>query len=116
MSARTPGRIVVSIVIPCLNEEKNIGPSYERIRRVFDSVSDADFQLIFVDDGSTDETLLCIRNLIAVDSRCGVVVNARNYGVYRSSFNALKYASGGVVVPMLPIDMQDPPELIPSFI
>jgi len=116
MSARTPGRIVVSIVIPCLNEEKNIGPSYERIRRVFDSVSDADFQLIFVDDGSTDETLLCIRNLIAVDSRCGVVVNARNYGVYRSSFNALRYASGDVVVPMLPIDMQDPPELIPSFI
>ena len=116
MSNKTTGQTLVSIVIPCLNEERNIKPCYERIRLVFEAVPTADFQLIFVDDGSTDKTLDRINDLISQDSRCGVVVNARNYGVYRSSFHALKYAQGDVIVPMLPVDLQDPPELIPRFL
>ena len=116
MSIRTTGQTLVSIVIPCLNEERNIQPCYERVRQVFDAVPTADFQLIFVDDGSTDKTLELIKDLIAHDTRCGVIVNARNYGVYRSSFHALKYAYGDVTVPMMPVDLQDPPELIPQFL
>jgi glycosyltransferase involved in cell wall biosynthesis len=99
-----------------LNEERNIRPCYDRIREVFESIHDADFQLIFVDDGSNDETLKRIHALISIDSRCGVIVNARNYGVYRSSFHALRYASGDVVIPMMPVDLQDPPELIPKLL
>jgi len=107
---------LVSIVVPCLNEELNIQPCYERVRQVFDAMPTVDFQLIFVDDGSTDNTLDRITDLISNDSRCGVVSNARNYGVYRSSFHALKYALGDVTVPMMPVDLQDPPELIPQFL
>ena len=107
---------LVSIVVPCLNEEQSIRPCYERVRQIFEEIPNADFQLIFVDDGSIDRTLERITDLIAKDKRCGVVVNARNYGVYRSSFHALKYAIGDVVVPMMPVDLQDPPELIPQFL
>jgi glycosyltransferase involved in cell wall biosynthesis len=45
-----------------------------------------------------------------------LIVNQRNYGVYRSSFSALKYANGDWVIPMMPVDLQDPPEVIPKFI
>ena len=116
MSNLLGSQTLVSIVIPCLNEDQNIKPCYERIKQVFDALPTADFQLIFVDDGSTDNTLERITELILQDSRCGVIVNARNYGVYRSSFHALKYAHGDVTVPMLPVDLQDPPELIPRFL
>ena len=116
MNKKTISQTLVSIIVPCLNEELNIQPCYERVRQVFDAMPTADFQLIFVDDGSTGNTLDRITDLISNDSRCGVISNARNYGVYRSSFHALKYALGDVTVPMMPVDLQDPPELIPQFL
>jgi len=110
------GPVRVSIIVPCLNEELNIDRCYQRVSDVFAELEDVDFDIIFVDDGSVDGTSGKIKDLVSRDSRCSLIVNARNYGVYRSSFHALKYATGDVVIPMLPVDLQDPPELIPEFV
>jgi glycosyltransferase involved in cell wall biosynthesis len=107
---------LISIIVPCLNEEQNVGRCYEAVAAVFKGLPGYDFELIYVDDGSTDGTEKAIRKLIDADRRCCLIVNARNFGVYRSSFHALKFANGHAVMPMLPVDLQDPPELIPEFV
>jgi glycosyltransferase involved in cell wall biosynthesis len=110
-----PIQHLISIITPCLNEQDNVNIFYREISRVFSQMDNCEFELIFVDDGSTDETVSRIREIIKLDSRCKLLINARNFGVYRSSFNALKYAKGNAVIPLLPVDLQDPPELIPRF-
>jgi len=107
---------IISIIAPCYNEELNIKPFYDEIVRVFLSLPDYDFQLIFADDCSTDSTVQIVKNIISNDSRVEIVINHRNFGVYRNSFNALRYAKGIATIPMLPVDMQDPPSLIPKML
>lgn len=107
---------VISIIIPCLNEEGNISRCYGAIVETFTQIPNCDFELIFVDDGSSDRTAERIKELIKEDSRCHLIVNARNFGVYRSSFNALKYTTGDATIPLMPVDLQDPPSLIPEFV
>ncbi len=112
-----PTRRVVSIVVPCLNEIDNVENCYRRVVDVFErELTDYDFQLIYCDDGSTDGTRELLRDLVGQDSRVIVVMNARNYGVYRNSFNAMKYATGDALIPMMPVDLQDPPEVIVEFV
>jgi glycosyltransferase involved in cell wall biosynthesis len=112
MSRRT-----ISIVVPCFNEADNVGPCYETLRRIFEEQLPAyDFELIFADNASDDGTLPALRALAASDPRVKVIVNSRNYGPFRSCFNAMLRASGDALVPMLAVDLQDPPELIPTFV
>lgn len=107
---------IISIVTPCLNEEENVEVFYRAIVSTFDAIPRADFELLFVDDGSTDATAQKIRVLIEKDSRCRLIIHGRNVGVYRSAFHALRFAGGDATIPLMPIDLQDPPELIPKFI
>lgn len=112
MSRRT-----ISIVSPCYNEEENVRPCYEAIRRIFEErLPDCDFELIFCDNASKDGTIAALRQLAAEDPRVKVILNSRNYGPFRSAFNAILRASGDAVVPMLAVDLQDPPELIVTFV
>tara|TARA_Y100000389_G_C17468934_1_gene528421 strand:- start:4859 stop:5806 length:948 start_codon:yes stop_codon:yes gene_type:complete len=106
----------VSIIAPCFNEEKNIDIFYDNILAVFSNLQDYTYELIFVDDASSDETVNQIKKIINNDKKVKLVVNARNYGVYKNSFNGIQYATGEVLVPMLPVDLQDPPELIREFL
>lgn len=111
----TPRRI--SIVAPCFNEADNVRPCYEAVRRVFaERLPGYDFELIFADNASTDGTGAVLRALAAADRRVKVIFNSRNYGPFRSCFNAMLRASGDALVPMLAVDLQDPPELIPTFV
>ena len=108
---------VISIVSPCYNEEDNVRQCYEAVRVVFEKeLPDYDFEHIFADNGSKDETVRVLRELAATDKRVKVIVNSRNYGPFRSAFNAILRASGDAVIPMLAVDLQDPPELIPTFV
>ena len=110
-------RRVISIVAPCFNEADNVGPCYETVRRLFEEQLPAyDFEIIFADNASTDGTAAVLRELAAADPRVKVILNSRNYGPFRSSFNALLHASGDACIPMLAVDLQDPPELIPVFV
>lgn len=110
---------LISVVAPCYNEELNIQACYQEVVSLFEgdgALSAYDVELIFADNNSNDRSLEILRDLAATDPRVKVVANARNYGPFRSTFNALRYAQGDAVIPMLPVDLQDPPELIPSFI
>ena len=108
---------LISVVSPCFNEEDNVANCHETVRRIFDEhLPGYDRQHIFVDNASTDRTVEIIKEIAAEDPSVGLVVNTRNYGVFRSSFNGLRYASGDAILVMLPVDLQDPPELLPEFV
>lgn len=109
--------IKISIIVPCFNEEDNVEVFTERLDNVFSSVKKTvDFEIVFVDDCSTDNTISKIIKYLDLNPQHQLVVNQRNYGVYRSTFAALKFTNGDWVIPMMPIDLQDPPEVILELI
>ena len=110
-------RQTISIVSPCYNEEDNVRNCYEVVRALFDQhLSAYEREHIFTDNASTDSTVSVLREIAAQDPAVKVIVNSRNFGLFRSTFNALRYATGDATLVMLPVDLQDPPELLPEFV
>ena len=105
---------VLTIVSPCFNEIYNIKDCYEEVKKIFELEPLNQYlrEHIIVDDFSTDGTKEILIEFEKNDKRIKVIFNARNFGVYRTSYHGLKYATGSVIVPMLPVDLQDPPEFI----
>jgi len=107
----------ISISSPCYNEEDNVERCYRAVKELFEGpLKGYRREHIFVDNASTDGTVDILKDVAAKDPAVKVVVNARNFGVFRSAFNGLKYTTGDAVVVLLPVDLQDPPELIPEFV
>jgi len=107
----------ISVVSPCYMEEDNVEHCYRTVKAIFEEhLPNYQLEHIFVDNCSTDETVNILRRLAAEDEGLKVVVNSRNFGSYRSAFNGLKFATGDAIVLLLPVDLQDPPELIPEFV
>ncbi len=107
----------ISVVSPCFNEEDNVENCYLVVKQIFEEhLPEYRCQHVFVDNASTDGTVEKLREIAAKDPNVGVVVNSRNFGVFRSSFNGLRHADGDAVLVMLPVDLQDPPEKIPEFV
>lgn len=108
---------LISIVTPCYNEEDNVALCYETVRALFETkLSAYDYEHIFCDNASTDSTVAILREIAGADKRVRVIVNARNFGPFRSMFNGLLNTRGDAVLVFLAADMQDPPELIPDFV
>jgi glycosyltransferase involved in cell wall biosynthesis len=106
----------ISVITGCFNEEENIRELYTRICAVFETqLVDHSFELIVIDNASTDRTVEVLRQIAGSDPRVRVIVNNRNFGHIRSGYHAFLQASGDAVVAMVS-DLQDPPELIPRFI
>jgi glycosyltransferase involved in cell wall biosynthesis len=107
----------ISIVSPCYNEQDNVRECHETVRALFErDLPGYQREHIFADNSSTDGTVAALREIAANDPAVKIVVNARNFGVFRSTFNALRYASGDATLLMLPVDLQDPPDLLPQFV
>lgn len=107
---------LVSIVVPVFNEQGNIFPVYEAVRRVFDPVSDRyRFEMVFTDNHSTDATFAELQQLAAKDERVRVFRFSRNFGFQRSIYTGYMQARGDVAV-QIDCDLQDPPELILAFL
>lgn len=106
---------LISIVSGCFNEEANVEELYARICRQFEVLHRYTFELIFIDNASTDATVSKIKALAVQDARVKLIVNARNFGHIRSPIHGILQASGDAVISMAS-DLQDPPELIPDFI
>lgn len=104
----------VSVVIPCLNEEENAQEIAQAVIAQLDSVAES-FEVIFIDNGSTDRTVEIVRGLCAEDPRIRLIVNTRNFGQLRSPTHGIFQARGRAVIGIV-ADFQDPPELIPEFI
>ncbi|WP_201838708.1 glycosyltransferase family 2 protein [Microvirga zambiensis] len=107
----------ISVVSPCFNEEENVYACYKRVKEIFEQeLPNYHLEHIFADNASTDRTVEILREIAASDSNVKVILNARNFGPFRSLFNGLRYATGDAILVFLPVDLQDPPELIPEFV
>lgn len=112
-----PRKLVISVVTPCYNEELNVRECRDAVRDVFvRELPGYDYEHIFCDNASTDATLERLRELAAEDPRVRVIANARNFGPFNSMFNGLLACTGDAIIPFVPADLQDPPELIPQFV
>jgi dolichol-phosphate mannosyltransferase len=105
----------ISIISPCFNEEDNIGELYSRVSQVMDAHPEYQFELLLIDNASTDRTVERIREIIARDARVKAIVNMRNFGHIRSPYWGILQTTGDATV-YLASDLQDPPELIPQFL
>ncbi|MDQ2084633.1 glycosyltransferase family 2 protein [Xanthobacteraceae bacterium Astr-EGSB] len=107
----------ISIVTPCYNEELNIADCYQAVRDLFtDHLSGYRRQHIFCDNASTDRTVEILKSIAETDPDVRIIVNSRNFGPLRNTYNGAMAATGDGVLLFLPADMQDPPELIPEFV
>lgn len=105
----------ITILIPCYNEEKSIGILYKRLKSLIDSISDYQFEVLLIDDGSKDNTLAELRKLHMQDSHVSFLSLSRNFGKENAMLAGLDFADGDAVI-LMDADLQDPPELIPQMI
>ena len=106
----------ISILIPTYNEEENITLAYQRVTSVMKGlVSKYNFEIVFIDIGSTDKSRDMIRELCKEDRRVKAIFNAINFGYSRSHFYGLTQMTGDAVV-LVHADLQNPPELIPKVV
>jgi glycosyltransferase involved in cell wall biosynthesis len=106
---------LISIVLPCYNEEGNVEEVYRRIGEIVADLPQYRYEFIFIDNASEDRTQSVLRGLAARDSRVKVIINSRNFGALRSQYHAILRARGDAVITMS-TDLQDPPALIKEFI
>ena len=112
--ARTGTRLV-SIVVPLFNEAKNVEPLYRELETEAPKVDDVTWEYIFVDDGSTDDSLLVLARLADEDKKVKVVSLARNFGKEVALSAGVTYALGDAVV-TIDADLQHPPALLPDLV
>lgn len=105
---------LISIVVPCYNEESAIKIFYQEINRISKEMSGVNFEFVFVDDGSSDQTLLEMEKLHRRDQRVRFVSFSRNFGKEAALLAGLEYAKGDYVATM-DVDLQDPPSLLPEM-
>ena len=105
----------MGLVLPCYNEEGNVDELYERLVKVLGELRDYTFEMLFIDNASTDGTVARVKALVERDPRVKLIVNARNFGHIRSPFHGMMESAGDCVIVMC-TDLQDPPELIPQFL
>ena len=110
-----PGRQTISILVPCYNEEAVLQEFYGRVSAVADSIAKYDFEMLFVNDGSSDRTLEILRELRRKDKRVSYVDLSRNFGKEIAMIAGIDYLKGDAAV-IMDADLQDPPEMIAEMI
>ncbi len=106
----------ISIVTSCFNEEDNISILYKKLSAIIDNLqSRYDFEIIFIDNASTDFTQDELKKIALDDKRVKLILNSRNFGNIKSPYYAICQATGDAII-YLASDLQDPPELIYDFI
>jgi polyisoprenyl-phosphate glycosyltransferase len=111
-----PGKKLISVVIPVFNEQDNIDPLHGALVPVLAGLEDRyDFEILFTDNHSTDETFQVLRRLAARDRRVRALRFSRNFGFQRSILTGYNHARGDAAIQM-DCDLQDPPALIPLFL
>lgn len=107
----------ISVITPCFNEEASIIECVEEVRKVFErDLPNYELEHIFCDNCSTDRTVQILKQLAATDQRIKIIINSRNFGILKNTYNGVLNASGDAAILFMPVDLQDPPELIPEFI
>lgn len=105
----------ISVLIPCYNEEENVIPLSEAIVAEFDALGGYDYEIVFIDNCSTDGTRANLENICGRNKRIKAIFNAKNFGQFNSPFYGLLQTTGDCTISMC-ADFQDPVEMIPKFI
>ena len=105
----------ISIIIPAYNEQESLPILYERLTKLMETLNNYDFEVLFVNDGSKDQTIEIIKELREKDERICYVDFARNFGKEIAMIAGLDYATGDCVI-FMDADLQDPPELVPELV
>lgn len=106
---------IISILVPCYNEEVVLNQFYQRLSQVITNIPQYDFQFMFINDGSKNQTLDIMRELHEKDSRVSYVNLSRNFGKEIAMIAGIDYLTGDAAI-IMDADLQDPPELIPEMI
>ena len=106
---------LVSLVIPCFNEQDGIRETHRRVTEVMAGLTEFRYEIVYVDDGSRDETAAVLRDLHAGDPAVRVVRLSRNFGHQFAVTAGLANACGDAVV-VMDADLQDPPEVVPPML
>lgn len=104
----------ISVVIPCFNEEDALMIYYWEMEKVMDEMKKIEFELLFVDDGSSDRSLPIMKKLHEKDKRCRYFSFSRNFGKEAAIYAGLQNAEGDYVA-VMDVDLQDPPSLLPKM-
>jgi len=119
MSEKIEYPVDFSLVVPCYNEEATLPLFYQEAAKILASLAESKvisiYEFIFVDDGSSDSTLLVLQNLAEQDSRIHYISFSRNFGKEAAMLAGLQRSVGKYVVTM-DADLQDPPALIPQML
>ena len=105
----------ISIIVPAYNEEESLPHLYERLEELINSMENYEFEILFVNDGSTDNTINLIKQYRKKDNKISYVDFSRNFGKEIAMIAGLDYAQGDAVI-FMDADLQDPPELIPELV
>ena len=105
----------ISIVVPCYNEEEAIPLFYEEINKTSKEIKDYDFEFIFVNDGSKDNSASIMKELAKKDKRVKFIDFSRNFGKEAAMYAGLELSSGDYITTM-DVDLQDPPSFLPEMI
>ena len=106
----------ISVLIPCFNENENVVPISEAVVNVLENeLSDYDYELVFIDNASTDGTRDKIRTICANNPKIKAILNVTNFGQFNSPFYGMCQCTGDCIIAMC-CDFQDPVEMIPKFV
>ncbi|MCR5636483.1 MAG: glycosyltransferase family 2 protein [Clostridiales bacterium] len=105
----------ISVIVPCYNEQEALPFFYKEITRIADMMYENEFEFLFVNDGSKDNTLNILRDLSKKDSRVRYISFSRNFGKEAGMYAGLENSTGDYVA-IMDADMQDPPEMLPEML
>jgi len=106
---------LLSIVIPCFNEEAVIMQTHERLTMALSIDPQIEIEILYINDGCSDNTKTILENIASLDTRVKVISFTRNFGHQAAVTAGLEYAEGDIVV-ITDADLQDPPEVIPHMV
>ena len=101
----------LSIIVPCFNEEEMVEIFYTETIKEIEKIDNIDYELIFVDDGSNDDTLKKMKNLNKINKKVKYISFSRNFGKEAAMYAGLEKSQGDYIV-IMDVDMQDPPSLL----
>lgn len=114
-SIKSTGKAIdISVVVPCYNEQGALPFYYDKMKEVMALMPELSFEIIIVDDGSTDGTLEAAKQLAKLDERIRYISFSRNFGKEAAMYAGLKNASGKYTA-IMDADLQDPPEMLPKM-
>ncbi|MBO4939567.1 MAG: glycosyltransferase family 2 protein [Clostridia bacterium] len=104
----------ISLIIPCYNEEESLPPLYAELKRVTAEMTEYTFEMLFIDDGSKDQTLPILKEMAKTDERVKYIAFSRNFGKEAAMYAGFCNVTGDYAA-VMDADMQDPPALLPEM-